>query len=118
MLGAVLGRILRAEKMTMADRTKPEHLTIPSCILCGRSGYVPGHNKEERQTLRASYLKEVVNSLWNEDLQEGPQKYMGVTVPETLRPNWNDRRVEVYWWRKGVEDAMNLIASESGPEGD
>lgn len=35
----------------------------------------------------------------------GPETYKGVPVPETLRPNWNDKRVEVFWWKCGVDSA-------------
>jgi hypothetical protein len=39
---------------------------------------------------------------------KSPGTYKGVPVPETLRPNWNDQRVEVYWWKCGVDAATEL----------
>ena len=40
-------------------------------------------------------------------IRMGPQEYRGVPVPDTLRPNWFDNRVEVSWWKAGVDSAKN-----------
>lgn len=32
--------------------------------------------------------------------------YRGVRVPQDLMPNWFDNRVEVAWWRRGVDDTL------------
>ncbi|MGI8313322.1 DUF6378 domain-containing protein [Saccharopolyspora hattusasensis] len=36
-----------------------------------------------------------------------PDDYLGVRIPDTLRPNWNDNRVEVGWWVRGVRSAVD-----------
>lgn len=43
-----------------------------------------------------------------------PDNYYGVPIPEGLRPNWNDNRVEVSWWKQGVQAAV-FDADERGP---
>lgn len=49
----------------MADRTRPtDFVNGPPCILCGRPFLRPGHNRKERQTLRDSYHREVIASLF------------------------------------------------------
>lgn len=35
-----------------------------------------------------------------------PEHYYGVKIPDSLRPNWNDLRPEVAWWKNGVRDAL------------
>jgi hypothetical protein len=34
-----------------------------------------------------------------------PEFYKGVRIPETLRPNWFHNRVEVSWWKAGVDSS-------------
>lgn len=35
-----------------------------------------------------------------------PETYHGVKIPDDLRPNWDDNRVEVSWWKSGVRSAL------------
>ncbi|MEU6267680.1 DUF6378 domain-containing protein [Saccharopolyspora shandongensis] len=47
-----------------------------------------------------------------------PDNYLGVPIPDYLRPNWNDNRVEVHWWRRGVKSAVESAESgETEPAG-
>jgi hypothetical protein len=39
---------------------------------------------------------------------DGPETYRGVTVPETLRPNWD--QPEAHFWRAGVDVALEATA--------
>lgn len=39
---------------------------------------------------------------------DGPETYLGVTVPGGLRPNWD--QPEAHWWRGGVKDALESAA--------
>ena len=44
--------------------------------------------------------------------EECPSYYLGVWIPWSLRPNWD--QVEACWWRKGVEAALeSTIRKES-----
>jgi hypothetical protein len=96
-------------------------ITGNACTICGgiKGSTLPTHCPGQPLTLaeedkiatgRLDYRSGRWGSPW------GPEKYMGCTVPGELRPNWNDQRVEVSWWRRGVEAAVELIASEGGPE--
>ncbi|WP_030248226.1 hypothetical protein [Streptomyces sp. NRRL S-455] len=37
---------------------------------------------------------------------DGPETYRGVTVPETLRPNWD--QPEAHFWRAGVSSTLDV----------
>lgn len=39
---------------------------------------------------------------------DGPETYRGVTVPEVLRPNWD--QPEAHWWRTGTDAALEATA--------
>lgn len=36
-----------------------------------------------------------------------PEIYKGVPVPDGLRPNWDTH--EAYWWKRGVQAAVNTV---------
>ena len=37
----------------------------------------------------------------------GPKTYRGISIPATLRPNVLDNRIEVTWWKAGVDSTLD-----------
>jgi hypothetical protein len=57
---------------------------------------------------RLKSLADSRKAVWPGPPTDGPETYRGVTVPEALRPNWD--QPEAHFWRQGADVALEATA--------